>query len=200
MRPRVRFVSGGVVHSSFSAYGGTDPVSGRRRWLTRTVHCDRSDAIESSRRWRHTPTSLRRLVPRPPSVHSSINGSPMVEQRGRPPPSAISHRSLNATSSPVSVTSWWATSEGQSWMSSRRTCAQKAGSRASLWQLAPFGVSTLRSMRHWPKRNAGPGSLRTSPITQPHPEESRPGCGRPRWERWHIFSTSSLMTRTSTSI
>jgi Phage integrase, N-terminal SAM-like domain len=26
-------------------YGGTDPVSGRRRWLTRTVRGDRSDAL-----------------------------------------------------------------------------------------------------------------------------------------------------------
>jgi hypothetical protein len=26
-------------------YGGTDPVAGRRRWLTRSVRSDRSDAL-----------------------------------------------------------------------------------------------------------------------------------------------------------
>jgi hypothetical protein len=84
-------------------YGGTDPSSGRRRWLTRTVRGDRSDGCENSRRWRRTPTSRRRTGLAPPSLHSSISGSREVGQLGLRPPSAISHRSSSATSSPVLV-------------------------------------------------------------------------------------------------
>ena len=44
MQPKVRFGSGGINSFEIRVYGGTDPLSGKRRWMTRTVRGDRSDA------------------------------------------------------------------------------------------------------------------------------------------------------------
>jgi integrase len=65
----------------------------------------------------------------------------------------------------------------------------------SLWRSARCDVSTPRSMPHWPKHNAGPGSLRMSPTTQLRPEMNRLRCGLPPRYRWHSFSSSLLATR-----
>ena len=144
MRPRVRFVSGGVVHSSCGSTEGLIQASGKRRWLTRTVRGDRSDALRELK-------ALAAHANIAPAVGAHTTVAALLDQwfaRGRSTWSPTTIRNLTSIVerhlSRVSVTSWWATSRRPSSMSSTTTCAQQAGSMASLWRLARYDVSTLR--------------------------------------------------------
>jgi hypothetical protein len=61
-------------------YGGTDPISGRRRWLTRTVHGKRSDALrdlkakqyDSGYGRRNAEEPARSVKAREPSMFGSV--------------------------------------------------------------------------------------------------------------------------------
>ena len=190
MQRGVRFVSEGLIRQT-RGHGGTDPSSGRRRWLTRTVRGDRSDARRELKALAaHANIAPAVAGPTPPSLHSSISGLPTVGQLGHPPPFEISHRSSNATSSRVSVTSWWATSRRRSSMNSTRTCDLRVESMASLWRLPRYGVSTPCFMPPWLRLNAGPGYSKTWPTTQLRPEMSRPKCGHRHRHRCHSCSNS----------
>ena len=63
--------------SSFElrVYWGTDPASGKRRWLTRTVRATDQRPCENSWLWLRTSTSRRRSGRTRRSLRSSTSGS-----------------------------------------------------------------------------------------------------------------------------
>ena len=81
-------------------YGGTDPVSGRRSWLTRTVRGDRSDALRELKALtahaniapavgaHTTVAALARSVVRPRSSEVVAKHGPKSHLDRRAPPQA----------------------------------------------------------------------------------------------------------------
>jgi hypothetical protein len=73
-------------------YGGTDPVSGRRRWLTRTVRGDRSDALRELK-------ALAAHANIAPAVGAHTTIAALLDQwfaRGRPSWSPTTVRNLTS--------------------------------------------------------------------------------------------------------
>jgi hypothetical protein len=181
-------------------YGGTDPSSGKRRWLTRTVRADRSDALRG----------LKALVAHAniaPAVGAYTTVAALLDQwfaQGRSTWSPTTIRNLTSIIErhlkPGLGHILWATSQRPSSTGSMKISARLVESMESLWRLARCDVSTLpftlRSARH----SGGPGYSRTSPTMQLRPEMNRPTCGHPRQDRWHSLSSSWLATRLFTSI
>jgi hypothetical protein len=181
-------------------YGGTDPVSGRRRWLTRTIRGDRSAALRELK-------ALAAHANIAPAVGAHTTIAALLDQwfaRGRASWSPTTVRNLTSI-----VERHLKPGLGDILVGDLTTaivdafyndCVQQAESMASLWRLARCAVSTPPFMRHWPRRNAGPGCSKTSPTTQRRPEMNLPRCVLPRQDRWHSCSSSWLAIRLSISI
>jgi hypothetical protein len=135
-------------------YGGTDPSSGKRRWLTRTVRGNRSDALRELK-------ALAAHANIAPAVGAHTTVAALLDQwfaRGRSTWSPTTVRNLTSI-----VERHLKPGLGDILVGDLTTAIVDGfyedlrgavGSMESLWRLARCAVSTLRFIQHWPRRNA----------------------------------------------
>ena len=102
MQPGVRFVSEGLISYELRVYAGTDPVSRRRRWLTRTVRGDRSDALRELK-----ALAARANIAQAVGAHTTVTA--LLDQwfaRGRSTWSPTTIRNLTDRRAPPQAGSW----------------------------------------------------------------------------------------------
>ena len=164
-------------------YGGTDPTTGKRRWLTRTVRGDRSEALRELK-------ALAEHANIAPAVGAHTTVAALLDQwfaRSRVTWSPTTIRNLTSIVErhlkPGLGDILVGDLKRRSWMSSIQTSALRVEWMENLSPWARFGASTLRFTRRSPKHNASPGSSRTSPTMQLRPEMNRSRCGLPRQDR-----------------
>ena len=166
-------------------YGGTDPSSGKRRWLTRTVRGDRSDALRELK-------ALAAYANIAPAVGAHTTVAALLDQwfaRGRSTWSPTTIRNLTSI-----VERHLKPGLGEILVGDLMTAIVdefyndlRSAARIDGKPLAVGTVRRIHSALHAAsvRRNAGPGCSRTWPTMQLRPGMSRPRCGHPRRDRWH---------------
>ena len=175
-------------------YGGTDPVSGKRRWLTRTVRGDRSAALRELK-------ALTAHANIAPAVGAHTTVAALLDQwfaRGRSTWSPTTIRNLTSI-----IERHLKPGLGDILVGDVTTAIVdgfyedlRSGGRIDGKPLAVGTVRGIHSALHAALAQAQRWSwvFETSPTMQLRPEMNRLRCDPPRQTRWHSFSSSCSAT------
>ena len=197
MRPRVNS-SAGEWFIRVAGLRGTDPASGRRRWLTRTVR-----GTDRTHRELKAFAAYANIAP---AVGAHTTVAALLDQwfaRGRSTWSpttvrnltSIVERHLKPGLGDILVGDLTTAIVDEFYGDLRR----QVGSMASLWRLELFAASTLRFTLRWSGATVVLGFENVADHAT-LPEMSRPRCGHRRTGRLHSYWSSSLATPPSISI
>ena len=155
-------------------YAGTDPETGKRKWVSATTKGTRRAAQRELVEFAARVNYPRRMTQRRPSQISSTTGTRQCRRTGHRPRLARRRASSIATLYRVSVTFSCRRFAPKTSTPSMASCADAADATASRCRRARCIGFMSCSTGHWPKRFAGNGSGSIPPVRRRRRRASRP--------------------------